>query len=338
MSAKNCVDEDENDKKIKFKDNKLLYVKNIFKTFGLFIWDNKKKEFLGREVLSWSYVGVMYVFYFSILGGFTWAMMAILMAITQSTNMSVPKYAGLSSPITGDDGLLPGLGMRPHLGKKLSTIEFNYNKSESYLEYVDALDIFLEDYEERIKNTGDCSVLTTEQAKSTNRDYSCSYDIFSYLDQLGCSKNKSYGFATGEPCVLIKLNNIFKWSPDKTKYPTSDYLARNPCNGTNVLNELKSFTDHIFYTCNGETESDTSFINSIKLNSLMGINDCFAGVPFYFYPYTNQANYMQPLIVVKLNLTLNQQVNINCVAWANNIKIDKRKGYGSVKFSIKIMN
>lgn len=45
---------------------------------------------------------------------------------------------------------------------------------------------------------------------------------------------------------------------------------------------------------------------------------------------------MQPLVVAKLNITNNVQVNIQCSAWASNIRIDVRKGYGAVKFSVKI--
>ena len=45
---------------------------------------------------------------------------------------------------------------------------------------------------------------------------------------------------------------------------------------------------------------------------------------------------MQPLIVLKLNLTQNQEVKIKCSAWSSNTQIDLRKGYGSVKFSVQM--
>ncbi len=40
--------------KITFKENKKLYLKNMFKNLGKSIWNNKKKRFLGRDGEDWS--------------------------------------------------------------------------------------------------------------------------------------------------------------------------------------------------------------------------------------------------------------------------------------------
>jgi hypothetical protein len=39
--------------KITFKDNKKVWMKNKFINFGKFIWNNKKKRFLGRDGEDW---------------------------------------------------------------------------------------------------------------------------------------------------------------------------------------------------------------------------------------------------------------------------------------------
>ena len=38
----------------------------------------------------------------------------------------------------------------------------------------------------------------------------CFYDINKYLNVLGCSNGTGYGYKTGNPCVLVKLNNVIK--------------------------------------------------------------------------------------------------------------------------------
>lgn len=49
------MSDDNIDKKnISFKENKILFMKTKLKKAGLAIWNNKEKEFFGRDSLSWS--------------------------------------------------------------------------------------------------------------------------------------------------------------------------------------------------------------------------------------------------------------------------------------------
>lgn len=54
MSAKNYVEEEDEKKELSFKENKTLFIKTKLKKAGLAIWNNKEKEFFGRDSLSWS--------------------------------------------------------------------------------------------------------------------------------------------------------------------------------------------------------------------------------------------------------------------------------------------
>lgn len=85
----------------------------------------------------------MYVVYYGVLGGFSWAMIAIFMGITKSAYLTHPKYMGLSSPISSEGNIYPGMGMRPHIGTGPSKIEFNSLNSNDYKKYVENLEIFL---------------------------------------------------------------------------------------------------------------------------------------------------------------------------------------------------
>ncbi len=41
-----------------------------------------------------------------------------------------------------------------------------------------------------------------------NETNGCLYDIEKYLDELNCTSKQKYGFSSGQPCVLVKLNNV----------------------------------------------------------------------------------------------------------------------------------
>jgi hypothetical protein len=45
---------------------------------------------------------------------------------------------------------------------------------------------------------------------------------------------------------------------------------------------------------------------------------------------------MQPLVIIKLDLTFNTQVNIKCTSWAENIVQDTKLGLGYIKFSVTV--
>lgn len=84
----------------------------------------------------------MYVIFYGVLGAFGWAMMAIFMAITL-TNTQTPPVVGLGSPMADSGILIPGMGVRPHLGTELSQIEFSLKSKEDYQKYVDNIDYVL---------------------------------------------------------------------------------------------------------------------------------------------------------------------------------------------------
>lgn len=80
--------------------------------------------------------------------------------------------------------------------------------------------------------------------------------------------------------------------------------------------------------------------NSFKYQSpfnkdLFNSSSCPAGIPFTYYPYKNEPGYMQPLVAIKLNLTANVDHKVRCTAYAQNLNVNSRLGYGTIEFSIK---
>ena len=124
-------------------------------------------------------------------------MLAIFMQINTSTHGNVPKYYGSESPLGYSTSVTPGMGVRPHYGTDLSKIEFSVG---SVSKYTDFLSQFLQEYQDNLSYGNICS--------DTNKKEPCKFNIFEYLDQLNCSKDSNYGYSSGAPCVLIKLNNV----------------------------------------------------------------------------------------------------------------------------------
>jgi len=139
----------------------------------------------------------MYFLFYIAIGGFGWAMIAIFMQINTATNGNLPKYYGTDSPMGYSTTLTPGMAVRPHYGTEISKIEFSLS---SYSKYTDFLNRFLQDYQNSINYGNLCT--------DSNKKEPCKYNIFNYLDQVNCSKDSNYGYSSGAPCVLVKLNNV----------------------------------------------------------------------------------------------------------------------------------
>lgn len=152
------------------------------------------------------------------------------------------------------------------------------------------------------------------------------------LESFGsCSKDNDYGYSNSAPCIFIKLNRIYGWKPD--------------C--YNDIDEIKSGNigmpeDLIKYIESVPKEERNQIWVSCSGGNNTGQIDYFPsrGFPEYFYPFENQKNYMSPLIAVKfthptrklnvqfpqrekinyiLFVTAQQNVDIECRAWAKNI-------------------
>lgn len=61
------------------------------------------------------------------------------------------------------------------------------------------------------------------------------------------------------------------------------------------------------------------------------------GIPFNYFPFTNQKGYVSPFVFVQFNeIAHGVLVNVECRAWANNIKYDRGDRLGSVHFELLV--
>jgi len=195
------------------------------------------------------------------------------------------------------------------------------------------LDLFLEPYN-HTDATSDCSITPGK---------ACIFNVFAYLDELGCSQADSYGYKNGTPCVLVKLNNVFSWVPSGVAYPTPDWFPSSNTTGSAAnstdycLDIIKRDGNNsfIYVTCRGVSDEDRKNIKSIEYSTPLQDTDCAGGIPFYYYPFKNVPHYQQPLVPVKFDLERNKRVSVECIAWAKGLEVIKKQGFGYIKFDME---
>jgi sodium/potassium-transporting ATPase subunit beta len=291
--------------------------------FMNFIWNPERKEFCGRTGISWLKILVFYVIFYICLAAF-WALM--LLIFYQTIDQSKPKWTLDDSRI----GSNPGLGFRPRppVDKVDSTlIRFTSGTDNTtWKHYFSDLDKFIELYKKDAGDSGEAVASESDcnsGAKISSSKF-CPFDVKNINGEgERCTKANYYGYSEGKPCILIKLNKIYGWSPipisqermEKEKFPGLPYTGDR---------------EGVIITCEGENPADKENIGTIKYSPTQLL-------PKKHYPYTNQPGYLSPFVMIQLqNPHKGTLINVECKAWANNIKHDRSEREGSVHFEVMI--
>lgn len=285
--------------------------KDKLKGFGNFVWNSETKEFLGRGAKSWAQILLYYLVFYACLAGF----FAINLSLFFTTiDDHAPRLQGYDTLLKGH----PGMGFRPLLDGT-TLVKVNQNP-ESYAEAVANINATLKAYEDQSNSDyyQDCS-----SSVNASNGKSCRFD----LSNLGpCNADSKYGYADNKPCILLKLNKIYGWtpeqlSPDSSGSCNADYQKSS---GGECLPEPQ----HIGITCEGENAADIDYVGNFSLYPSNGI-------PAYYYPYTNQKGYLAPLVMVQFEKPLpGALIMVWCKAWANNIYHNRNDLAGSVHFEL----
>lgn len=308
-------------------------------------------EVLSRTPKSWLLITVFYLIYYSCLAAF-WAICMVI--FLQTVPLDEPKWQTSNGLI----GISPGLGLRPKNSDDLidsAIVMFNTeldhertdeeklkDKVAGYMEWTKRMRKFLEVYENNTRDEigiKDCSgdnKVTTEQG--------CQFDV-EPLKKF-CSKDsklnatervKHFGYDTGTPCVLLKLNKIFG-------------LENDHYNGTVPMPPKmpKKLQDHIgnqndknqvWVNCEGKYPADKEMLAD---NGAITYHPNSKGFPSNYFPYMGQEDYLSPLVAVKFSPNkknaIGQLIHIECRAWAQNIGYDRRDKIGISVFELHIMD
>lgn len=292
--------------------------------FLTFLYNSKEGTVLGRTGKSWLQITIFYIIFYGVLAAF---FSVLLILFLQTLDPNEPKWQG-------DNGIIgntPGMGFRPIPPDSGSTLVWvkhgNGTKSTTQDVYVTGLQKFLEPYQPGSQmgdSFVDCSdgYVATKGEKKT-----CRFDVQRLRD---CAKSP-YGYNQGQPCVLLKLNRIYNWMPDSygpAELPSDLVdLYNKQKKGNNLVQSYKP--NQVFITCNGEDLVDQEHIGPISIYP--------ETMPNYYFPYVNQPGYLSPIVMVQfLNADPGVLINVECKAWAKNIKHNRNDRLGQVHFEILV--
>ncbi|TDG44891.1 hypothetical protein AWZ03_008699 [Drosophila navojoa] len=292
-----------------------------------FLYNSEEGTVMGRDRTSWAKIGIFYIIFYGVLA----ALVAICMwAFFLTLDPRIPKWK-LESSIIGTN---PGLGFRPlpPVDNVESTlIWYKGTQYENYKHWTDSLDEFLEVYKVPGLTPGrGQNIYNCDYNQPPPRGQVCDVDIKAWAP---CTKENNYSYHKSSPCIFLKLNKIYDWRPDF--YNNSQTLpADMPSSLKNHISELEK-TDPIklntiWVSCEGENPADQENIGVVKYYPIRGF-------PGYFYPYQNSEGYLSPLVAVHFERPKSGIIiNVECKAWARNIKHDRKDRIGSVHYELLI--
>jgi len=283
------------------------------------IWNPQKKEFLGRTGSSWAKIGLFYIVFYSCLAGF-FAIM--LVGFFSTLDDRSPTMTHMYSLIKQN----PGMGYRPMIETESTLIHFNSTKVDTYKDQVkNMLDYLRENKYIDAKNLPD-------ETYSQDSDGKPLYN-FTFYDTAGCGIDKdnpdnSFGYKDGTPCVLLKLNRVFDWTPR----PFDDEESMESEVGKEAKAALgdRMTNTSIGVSCEGENDGDVDNLGRVEFYP----NE---GFPFQYYPYRNALHYRAPLVFAKFpKVQPGVVIQVWCKLWERKIKHHKNDKGGSVHFELLV--
>jgi sodium/potassium-transporting ATPase subunit beta len=212
----------------------------------------------------------------------------------------------------------PGLGFRPQTNPENDLI---YISETDYKTLYSYMDVFLKRYDTQ---------KTTNFIGANKQEVNYNYE--KVLEKSSCTRENYFGYMTGEPCVALKLNRIYGWLP---KVDSAESASAYPFN----VSDTHATPDRYVYVhCTGEGSADKDNIGPVAYYSSLAERHDVGGINFKYFPYRNQANYLSPLVFVQFkNITVNTLVNVECKAYAKNIKNkDRMNRRGLARFQLYV--
>ncbi|GLG92254.1 Sodium/potassium-transporting ATPase subunit beta-1 [Gryllus bimaculatus] len=220
-----------------------------------------------------------------------------------------------------------GMGFRPiaeDVENAGSMIVYDAANNETIASWTNRIDEFLSPYEVKYDNQVVCDFNMSAPAGKV-----CEVKLSTFGN---CVHENDYGFRNSAPCFFVKLNKIIGWTP-------KPYESSAECPDS-MPDDLKKHIDSlpaeerkvIWVSCEGENPADKENIGELQYWPYQG----FAA---YYYPYMNTDNYVSPLVAVQLKRPVrNVLINIECRAWAHNIRYSKQKNEreGSVHLEVMV--
>jgi len=286
--------------------------------FSQFLYNPSTHEVLGRTFKSWFQITVFYIVLYCFLAGF---FAGLLMVFFQTLDVHQPTWTMGASLI----GTNPGMGYRPTSPDPDKTIiSYDAGKAESVKEWEKAVDSFLNPY----YNSGNGDLSDCDYGIEAPKDKPCRFPV----KLQSCSPQSSFGFKDNKPCVFLKMNKIFGWTPEPY---TKEAIEKNEMEMPEDLkmailnlNNTLMINGNVWVSCTAQAESEAA--QNITMNF-----DGHIGFPNYYFPYENQPEFQTPFVAIQVsNLPKGVIVKMSCRLWANNIVVDRQRRLGMTNIEI----
>lgn len=217
-------------------------------------------------------------------------------------------------------GKSPGLAIRPRPNKTRidsSLVNFRSSLTGNWQYWADNLQQYIRQYQELESGAGqhaqgDCNV--PHSMRDPHKF--CPFDPRLIPNE--CSEAQNFSYHLGKPCILIKLNRIYGWTP-------LPYFTQPP--GYPPQAPFKE--GQIQITCEGQSNVDKEHIGPIEYYP--------QGIETKYFPFTNQPGYQSPFVMAHFkNPKPGVVIFVECKAWAQNIVHDKASSRGMVNFELLI--
>ncbi|XP_047105851.1 sodium/potassium-transporting ATPase subunit beta-2-like isoform X1 [Schistocerca piceifrons] len=293
--------------------------------FQRFFYNRDEGTVLGRGGRSWAKIGLFYFIFYTCLA----ALFAIcLWVFYQTLDPRIPRWTQSSSLI----GTSPGLGFRPmppEENVESTLIWYKGTQKVNFQHWTDSLDKFLEVYKTPGLTPGrGQNIYNCDYDKPPGPGQVCDVDIKTWDP---CTHENMYNYHKAAPCIFVKLNKIYGWVPEYYN-DTNDLPEEMP---EDLKDHIRSITvpekrNTVWISCEGENPADIENIGPLKY-----IPD--RGFPGYFYPYENSEGYLSPLVAINFERPKGGiLINIECKAWAKNIKHNRQYRIGMVHLELMI--
>lgn len=273
---------------------------------------------MGRKPLEWGAVLLYYVFFYAFLAGF-WA--ACMAGFLRTIDRSQPTQQGNFSMLKAN----PGMTFEPMVTTDNTIIEYSGN---NYSDLVTRMDSILQPYWDAYNalknNTGtQLQASCSADGKNSARGYACVPDMSQIPDE--CNKANYYGYRSGAPCIFLRANKVYGFMPTPYGNVTAETSQEVPLPSPTLYKNYDP--NYIGITCEGENDGDRDSIMNVTFYPPQG-------VPFYFFPYYNQPNYLPPFVMARFQVQPGRGLMVWCRLWAQNVKHDKTDVQGSIHFEL----
>eukprot|EP00397_Hematodinium_sp_SG-2012_P068669 GEMP01112834.1.p1 GENE.GEMP01112834.1~~GEMP01112834.1.p1 ORF type:complete len:191 (+),score=3.57 GEMP01112834.1:1-573(+) len=183
--------------------------------------------------------------------------------------------------------------------------------------YIDSINYFLKAYNNR--RIPRSMYVNCNEKDDKMSDEICDFNLG--MTKTNCTEEDNWGYNTNSPCILLKLNKMIDWIPEPMRNVNS--LPQGLQDYINNLSDTDALSKNVWVWCESEG---------------VEIDQPAPGIPYYFYPYSNQLGYLAPFVMVRLrDLPREEEVRVTCRAWAANILPRmNRRPLGQLEINIKL--